>query len=196
MIAMSSDMSLTTSTYKKNKGGVLKALKRMVSGESFFMNHYEPGSNGGNVYLATALPGDMMTMELNGQGLVVQGGSYVASSHDIEIDFSWQGLKSAFSGEGLFWLNINGTGKIIVNSFGAIYPIEVDGDYIVDTGHIVAFDETLDFKITKAGKSWISSFLGGEGLVCKFKGKGTVWCQSHNDTSFGQVVGPKLRPRK
>lgn len=196
MIAMSSDMSLTTSTYKKNKGGVLKALKRMVSGESFFMNHYEPSSNGGNVYLATALPGDMMTMELNGQGLVVQGGSYVASSHDIEIDFSWQGLKSAFSGEGLFWLNINGTGKIIVNSFGAIYPIEVDGDYIVDTGHIVAFDETLDFKITKAGKSWISSFLGGEGLVCKFKGKGTVWCQSHNDTSFGQVVGPKLRPRK
>ena len=196
MIAMSSDMSLTTSTYKKNKGGVLKALKRMVSGESFFMNHYEPGSNGGNVYLATALPGDMMTMELNGQGLVVQGGSYVASSHDIEIDFSWQGLKSAFSGEGLFWLNIKGTGKIIVNSFGAIYPIEVDGDYIVDTGHIVAFDETLDFKITKAGKSWISSFLGGEGLVCKFKGKGTVWCQSHNDTSFGQVVGPKLRPRK
>lgn len=196
MIAMSSDMSLTTSTYKKNKGGVLKALKRMVSGESFFMNHYEPGSNGGDVYLSTALPGDMMTMELNGQGLVVQGGSYVASSHDIEIDFSWQGLKSAFSGEGLFWLNINGTGKIIVNSFGAIYPIEVDGDYIVDTGHIVAFDETLDFKITKAGKSWISSFLGGEGLVCKFKGKGTVWCQSHNDTSFGQVVGPKLRPRK
>ena len=86
MIAMSSDMSLTTSTYKKNKGGVLKALKRMVSGESFFMNHYEPGSNGGNVYLATALPGDMMTMELNGQGLVVQGGSYVASSHDMSCE--------------------------------------------------------------------------------------------------------------
>ena len=196
MIAMSNDMSLTTSTYKKNKGGVLKALKRMVSGESFFMNHYEPGPNGGDVYLATALPGDMMTMELNGQGLVVQGGSYVASSHDIEIDFSWQGLKSAFSGEGLFWLNINGAGKIVVNSFGAIYPIEVDGDYIVDTGHIVAFDETLDFTITKAGKSWVSSILGGEGLVCKFKGKGTVWCQSHNESSFGQVVGPKLRARK
>ena len=92
MIAMSNDMSLTTSTYKKNKGGVLKALKRMVSGESFFMNHYEPGPNGGNVYLATALPGDMMTMELNGQGLVVQGGSYVASSHDIEIDFITEAL--------------------------------------------------------------------------------------------------------
>ena len=80
--------------------------------------------------------------------------------------------------------------------YDLMLAIEVDGDYIVDTGHIVAFDETLDFTITKAGKSWISSMLGGEGLVCKFKGKGTVWCQSHNETSFGQVVGPKLRARK
>jgi uncharacterized protein (TIGR00266 family) len=196
MIAMSGDMSLSTSTHKINKGGVLKALKRMVSGESFFMNHYTAGSNGGEVFLSATLPGDMMTMELSGQGLIVQGGSYVASDHSIEVDFSWQGFKSVFSGEGLFWLNINGTGKIVINSFGAIYPVEVDGEYIVDTGHIVAFDETLNFSITKAGKSWISSFMGGEGLVCKFNGKGTVWCQSHNPTSFGRAIGPLLRPRK
>lgn len=196
MIAMSGDMSMTTSTHKVNKGGIMKAIKRMVSGESFFMNHYQPGSNGGDVWLSTTLPGDMMIHELNGEGLIVQGGSYVASSHAIEVDFSWQGFKSVFSGEGLFWLNVNGKGKVIVNSFGAIYPVEVDGDYIVDTGHIVAFEETLDFSITKAGKSWVSSFLGGEGLVCKFSGKGTVWCQSHNTSSFGHVIGPKLRPRK
>ncbi|MCI5144481.1 MAG: AIM24 family protein, partial [Candidatus Electrothrix sp. AR3] len=88
-----------------------------------------------------------------------------------------------------------GSGKVVINSFGEIYPIEVDGEYIVDTGHIVAFNETLNFDITKAGKSWISSFLGGEGLVCKFKGKGTVWCQSHNATGFGQTLGPMLRSR-
>ena len=196
MIAMSGDMSMTTTTHKKKSGGIMKALKRVISGESFFMNHYEPGPNGGDVFLSTALPGDMKVMDLNGQGLIVQGGSYVASSHDINVDFSWQGFKSAFSGEGLFWLNINGIGKVVVNSFGAIYPIEVNGEYIVDTGHIVAFDETSNFKISKAGKSLVSSFLGGEGLVCKFNGKGTVWCQSHNDTSFGKTVGPKLKPRK
>jgi len=196
MIAMSGDMNMETTTHKIKKGGILKALKRVVSGESFFMNHFSASKQGGDVWLSTPLPGDMFTMELQGQGLIVQGGSYVASSHDIEVDFSWQGFKSAFSGEGLFWLNINGQGKIVVNSFGAIYPIEVDGEYIVDTGHIVAFDETLDFTITKAGKSWISSILGGEGLVCKFKGKGKVWCQSHNASSFGKILGPMLRPRK
>jgi uncharacterized protein (AIM24 family) len=41
----------------------------------------------------------------------------------------------------------------------------------------------------------MSSILGGEGLVCKFKGKGIVWVQSHNSSSFGSALGPKLKPR-
>ena len=81
-------------------------------------------------------------------------------------------------------------------TFGAIYKVEVDGEYIVDTGHIVAFEETLNFKLSKAGKSWISSFLGGEGLVCRFEGHGTVWCQSHNSGSFGNAMSSSLRPTK
>ena len=83
----------------------------------------------------------------------------------------------------------------MINSFGAIYPVEVDGEYIVDTGHIVAFNETLDFSVTKAGGSWATAIFGGEGLVCRFHGKGTVWCQSHNMNSFGQTLGPKLKTR-
>ncbi len=84
---------------------------------------------------------------------------------------------------------------MIVNSFGAIYPVKVNGEYIVDTGHIVAFEESLNFSLTKAGKSWMNSFLGGEGLVCKFRGNGTIWLQSHNTSSFGAILGPKLKPR-
>ncbi len=95
----------------------------------------------------------------------------------------------------MFWVNLKGSGQIVLSSFGAIYPVEVDGDYIVDTGHIVAFNETLDFSITKAGSSWLHSILGGEGLVCKFSGKGTVWCQSHNPASFGTALASGLRPR-
>ena len=62
-------------------------------------------------------------------------------------------------------------------------------------GHVVAPKETLNFKLSKAGKSWMSSLLGGEGLVCKFQGQGIVWCQSHNAPSFGGIIGPKLRAR-
>jgi uncharacterized protein (TIGR00266 family) len=195
MIAMSGDVTINTTTHSKGAGGVMAGLKRMVAGESFFLNHYTAGRNGGEVWLAPTLSGDMMSYELRGESLIVQSGSFVASEQGVNVNVGWQGFKSLFSGEGLFWVNLSGNGKAVFNSFGAIYPIEVNGEVIVDTGHIVAFNETLNFTLTKAGKSWISSMLGGEGLVCKFQGRGTVWCQSHNPTSFGKIIGPLLRPR-
>jgi len=197
MIAMSGNMDITTSTHKKKSGGLFKAAKRMIAGESLFLNHFEPKGGPGELILGTGLAGDMMTLELDNESLIVQGSSYLACEHGIDIDLGWQGFKSFISGESVFWVNLKGSGKIVVSSFGAIYPtIEVDGEYIVDTGHIMAFNETLDFSVTKAGKSWLQSLLGGEGLVCKFNGKGMVWCQSHNPGSFGSSLTPSLRPRK
>ncbi|VUD53403.1 hypothetical protein TDB9533_01827 [Thalassocella blandensis] len=196
MIAMSGHMNITTTTHKKSSGGLLKAAKRMIAGESLFLNHFDPQGKPGEVFFGTDLAGDMMTLDLDNENLIVQSGSFLACEDSVDIDLGWQGFKSLFSGENVFWLNMKGKGKIILSSFGAIYPIEVDGEYIVDSGHIVAFNESLNFSITKAGKSWVQSFLGGEGLVCKFKGKGIVWCQSHNPKSFGMALRPSLRVRK
>jgi uncharacterized protein (TIGR00266 family) len=198
MLSMSGNVNITTSTRKKSGkgGGLFKAVKRMLSGENFFLNHFEPQGGGGEVVLSTALMGDMEQVELNGQKIIVQGGSWVASSEDVDLDFSWQGAKSLFSGEGIFWLSLQGQGKVIFNSFGSIDCIDVDGEYIVDTGHIVAFEESLNFKISTVGKNIISSFLGGEGLVCRFNGKGKLWVQSHNPQGFGQALGSQLKPRR
>jgi uncharacterized protein (TIGR00266 family) len=197
MIAMSGNVSISTSTHAKSGGaaGIMAGLKRMLAGESFFMNHFTAAPPGGEVWLATTLAGDMMTYELRNENLIVQSGSFVAAEQSVAIDVGWQGFKSIFSGESLFWLNLRGAGKVVLSSFGAIYPVEVNGETIVDTGHIVAFNDTLNFTITKAGKSLIGSFLGGEGLVCRFSGRGTVWCQSHNPRGFGYTLGPKLKPR-
>ena len=196
MIAMSNNMNITTTTHKKNSGGMLKAAKRLIAGESLFLNHFEPKNGAAEVWFGTDLPGDMLTLDLDNENLIVQSGSFLACEHDVDIDLGWQGFKSLFSGESVFWLNLKGKGKIILSSFGAIYPVEVNGEYIVDSGHIIAFNETLNFSITKAGKSWWHSFLGGEGLVCKFKGRGVVWCQSHNPSSFGHTLTPNLKARK
>ncbi len=196
MIAMSDNISITTTTHKKSSGSLLKGLKRMLAGESLFLNHFTAGGDNGDVWVAPVLSGDMFEYDLKNETLIAESGSFMACEDSVDIDLGWQGFKSLLSGEGLFWLKLNGTGKVILNSFGAIYPVDVDGEYIVDTGHIVAFNESLEFSITKAGKSWISSFLGGEALVCKFKGQGRVWCQSHNRSSFGKTLGPMLKPRK
>ena len=195
MIAMSDALTLTTTTHKRDAGSVFKAIKRMLAGESLFLNHYEATAASGDVFLAATLPGDMLRYDLRGENLIVQSGSFVACESRVDVNLGWQGFKSFFSGESVFWLQLKGTGPVILSSFGAIYPIEVDGEYIVDTGHIVAFQETLNFNITKAGGSWMTAILGGEGLVCRFTGKGTVWCQSHNAKGFGEEIGPELKSR-
>lgn len=196
MVAMASDMAMETTTHKKGKGGVMKGLKRMLSGENLFLNHYTSNSNDSVLYLAPNLSGDIMHKTLDGSGaLVVQGSSFLAHGADIDMDMSWQGAKNLLSSEGLFWLKFTGKGDILLNSFGMIYPVEVQDEYIVDTGHIVAFEDSLNFSLSKVGTSWIGSFMGGEGLVCRFKGTGTVWCQSHHEANFGWALGPMLRPR-
>ena len=196
MIGASGDIRLETNAFKRGRGGVMGSLKRLVSGESFFINEFTAGRNGGEVWVSTTLAGDMRTLDISEGTVIVQSGSFVACEDSVQMDTTWQGFKSLFSKEGLFWIRLSGAGVAIINSFGAIYPIQVDGDYIVDTGHIVAFDETLNFKLSKAGKSWLSSFLGGEGLVCRFSGTGTVWCQSHNAPGFGRMLGQLVGPRK
>jgi uncharacterized protein (TIGR00266 family) len=150
---------------------------------------------GGEVFLAPKLMGDVLTYQMTPDGLVLQASSYLASESDVDIDLGFQGFKSVFSGESLFWLEVSGRGTLLLTSFGAIYEVDVDGEYIVDTGHIVAFEKSLSFKITKPGSSWIGAFLGGEGLVCRFTGKGKVFCQTHNTSAFGQLVGSQLPPR-
>ena len=64
MIAMSGDMSISTTTHKKKKGGIFKAAKRLIAGESFFLNHFTAGSQGGHVWLAPTLSGDMIQYDL------------------------------------------------------------------------------------------------------------------------------------
>lgn len=197
MIAMSSGFEVETTTKKKGGGGgILKGLKRMLAGENLFLNHFTATESNQDLIVGPRLPGDVMHYKMTGGTLIVQGSGWLASSTDIDVDATWQGLgKALFSGESMFWVRCSGSGDLWVSSFGAIYPVEVDGEYVVDTGHVVAFEETLQFKIAKAGKSLIGSLLGGEGLVCRFSGQGTVYCQSHNPPGFGKLLGPKLKPR-
>lgn len=195
MIAMNDFIQVSTTLRQGKGGGIMGGLQRMLAGESLFLSVFRSFQPNGDVLLAPRLMGDIVLYEMQGNELVVQSGSYLASASGVDIELGVQGLKSLFSGESIFWLNITGYGAVLLSSFGGIYEIDVDGDYIVDTGHIIAFEKTLNFKITKAGSSWLGAFLGGEGLICRFHGKGKLYCQTHNSGAFGFEVGSKLPPR-
>ena len=53
----------------------------------------------------------------------------------------------------------------------------------MDTGHVVAFDAAVQYKVRKAG-SWKSTLLGGEGLVTDFTGPGRVWLQTRSSSDL------------
>jgi len=94
-------------------------------------------------------------------------------------------------GEGLFLLSATGAGDLFINAYGGIREIDLNGSFIVDTGHIVAFEDSLTFNVKKVG-SWKSTLFSGEGLVCEFSGKGKLWIQTRNLSALVAWLRPML----
>jgi uncharacterized protein (TIGR00266 family) len=198
MYRTSAEVDTDVTTRSKGKGGILGGLKRLLGGESFFLSKYTAaGGVAGEVGIAPMLPGDVMQVELDGSSRwLCAGGSYLGSSEELALDTQFQGLRGMLSGENLYFLSVEGQGSLLVGAFGCIREAKIDGEVVVDTGHVVAFEDTLTYEISKAGGSWLKSFLGGEGLVMKFKGAGRLLVQSHNPGAFGSKLGRMLPPRK
>jgi len=194
MVSMSEGVSLET----KAAGGILASLTRsLLGGESFFMNDYQAPANGGVITLAPALPGDMMVVNQDGErALMVQSGSYIASSMDIAVDTKWGGAKTFFASEGLFLLRCSGQGTLILSSYGAIHELKLASGqrYTVDTGHLVAFDEGIGFTVRAVG-GLKSTLFSGEGLVVDLTGPGRVLLQTRSTDAFLTWLMPQVQRR-
>ncbi|MEL6544227.1 MAG: TIGR00266 family protein [Myxococcota bacterium] len=199
MVSMSTNVQVETDgPMSKRSGGFLKGLKRaFLGGESFFTNLYKaPAGSSGEVTFAPSLCGDMVIHDLApGEELMIQGSSYVAAPDSVSIDSKWQGFKGFLSGESMFFLKATGQGPVLMNAFGAIETIDLNGELILDTGHLVAFTGGLQYEISKASKGLIATFLSGEGLVLRFRGSGKLYVQSRNPSEYGASVGRQLPPR-
>ncbi len=182
------------------KGGVGKSLGRMLGGESLIVNTLEATSGPGEVTFAAGTAGDVAYYGLQGNSLYLQRGAFMVHSDGVELTGKWQGAKGFFSGEGLVLLKASGHGDIFFNSYGAILEVDVTDEYYVDTGYIVAFEDTLQYQIVtlpglRGGSKLKSLFFSGEGLVCQFHGQGRVWIQTRHPQSFLRWVHP-FRPVK
>ena len=189
-------MDPTIDVEGKMEGGLLGGLGRMFSGESLFFQTLRASRGTGVAHLAPAQPGDLLPIHLNGQQTyILQKDGFLAASDGVSISTTAQNLtRGLFSGEGFFVLKASGRGMLFAESYGAIHELDVPAgqEMIVDNGHLVAWPETMQYKIEKASSGWISSFTSGEGIVCRFRGPGKIYIQSRNPAAFGAWVRPLL----
>ncbi|HKP68592.1 MAG TPA: TIGR00266 family protein [Pyrinomonadaceae bacterium] len=189
MVSMSANVDL----HSEMKGGVFGALKRAVGGESAFVSTFTAKGGPGEVTFAPGAPGDIAGIEMQGQTFMVQSSSYLAGDMSLQVDTKFGGAKSFFGGEGLFVLQVTGTGLLLVSSFGAIHrrTLRPGEMYVVDTGHLVAWEGHMQYNLRKAAKSgFFRSLLSGEGLVAEFQGPGELLIQTRNLAAFAGLLKP------
>jgi uncharacterized protein (TIGR00266 family) len=188
MVSMSANVELQS----QMKGGLMGALKRAVGGESAFVSTFTARGGPGEVTLAPGSPGDIAGLEMKNQLFYVQSSSYLAGDAGLVVDTRWGGAKSFFGGEGLFVLQVSGTGLLLVSSFGAIHRkrLAAGERYVVDTGHLVAWEGTTNYTLRKAAAGLFRSMVSGEGMVAEFTGPGEILIQTRNLAAFAGLMKP------
>lgn len=189
MSSMSAELDMTA---KFNGGFFAAVLKKIFGGESLFVNHFT--NNTGKdltLTLVQKTPGDIKELDLNNSSICFQKGAYIASTPEVKLSAKWAGFASLIGGEGLFKLQVSGNGKVWFGAYGAILDKVVDGTYIVDSSHLVSYPEGMKLKVQLAGGIF-SSIFGGEGLVTRLEGKGSITVQSRSLSGLQKWINPKI----
>lgn len=158
--------------------------KRAFTGESIFMTHFSNvGQGKKQVAFGAPYPGKIIDIDLDETGgeLICQKDSFLAAALGTEISIAFNKRLGAglFGGEGFILQRLRGDGMVFIHAGGTIIEKRLTGNKImVDTGCIVAFENTISYDIQRAG-NLRSMLFGGEGLfVATLQGTGRIWLQS------------------
>jgi uncharacterized protein (TIGR00266 family) len=178
----------------KLNGGLLSAIcKRFLGGESLFVSHYTNNTDTPlHLTLTQSTPGDITALDLAaGQSICLQPGAYICSTPDVSLKVRWAGIVSGIAREGFSKLQAQGPGQLWFGAYGGLVEKEIDGEYIVDTSHLVAYEPQMKLKLQMAGGIF-SSFFGGEGLVTRVEGRGKIWIQTRSLSGLAGWINPRL----
>ena len=177
------------------KGGLMKGIGRMFSGESLFMATYTSSLPNQEIVFASTFPGKIIELDLvPGQDWICQKSSFLVGEPGVNLSVEWTRRVSAglFGGEGFILQRLSGHGKVFLEVAGSVVKRELKpGEVIkVDTGNVVGFDRQVKYEIETI-KGFKNIFFGGEGLfLTKLTGPGTVYLQ----TLTMQNVASRLLP--
>lgn len=190
MASMDSQVTMKT----EFSGGFFSALaKKFFGGESLFVNIFSNESKQYlNVILAQSVVGDIEEVELQGKDIYFQPGAYIAHTPGVKMGVRWAGFTSWFAGEGLFKLRLSGRGKVFFGAYGGITKKAINGEFIVDNSHLVAYEPGIKMGI-KLSNGLVGSLTSGEGFVNRLSGRGNIYLQSRSISGLVGFLRPKVR---
>ena len=181
MVYMSGNMMFEA----RAKGGIMKGLKRKLSGESFFLTEFTPTQSPGFVGFGGNAPGTIKAIDLTpGKEFMVQKDAFLCAENSVNLDMAWQKKLGAslFGGEGFILQRLSGSGTAFIHATGDFVEMDLQpGQTIkVDTGSVVGWDASVTFDIQRAG-GLKSMMFGGEGIfLTTLTGPGKILLQSMN----------------
>jgi uncharacterized protein (TIGR00266 family) len=107
------------------------------------------------------------------------------------MSVQWAGFSSWLAGEGLFKLKLSGSGQVFFGAYGGITQKRISGEFVVDSGHLVAYDPGIRMKIGLAS-GLLGSVTSGEGLVNRLSGQGEIYLQSRSIDGLVRYLRPKI----
>lgn len=163
---------------------LLAAGSRVLTGESLFITHFtNQGWGKKRVAFAAPYPGTIVPVSLpeHSGSLIVQKDAFLCAALGTKLSIRLNRKIGAgfFGGEGFILQNLQGDGKVFIHAGGTVIERQLNNEVLrVDTGCVVAFEESIDFDIQQAG-GLRSMVFGGEGLfLATLRGTGKVWLQS------------------
>ena len=169
---------------------------RAISGESLFMTHFtNRGFGKTQVAFAAPYPGTIIPIDLPkvGGSLIVQKDGFLCAALGTKISMHFNKKLGAgfFGGEGFILQKIQGDGLAFVHAGGTLIEHHLQNETLrVDTGCVVAFEESIDFSIETSG-GLKSMMFGGEGIfLSTLRGTGKVWLQSMPFSKLVQAISP------
>ena len=178
------------------RGGLMKGLGRMLSGESLFMATYTSLANGAEMTLASSFPGAIIALELDGtKEYIAQKSAFLCATPGIELSTYVTKLKAGFfGGEGFIMQRLSGRGIVFLELDGTVVEKDLaPGERLkVDTGNIALFESNVNYDVETV-KGFTNVLFGGEGLFLSVvQGPGKVWLQSINAANFAAKLNPYI----
>ncbi|MFC1490006.1 TIGR00266 family protein [Candidatus Latescibacterota bacterium] len=180
MMFMESSIEMNT----EMQGGLLGGIKRKLGGESLFITTYKnTGAEKKHVSFAAPYPGKIVSFNLAETGtMLCQRDAYLCSAFGIDISIAFTKRLGAgfFGGEGFILQKLSGDGYTFIHAGGTVIKHELSsGETLkVDTGCLVAFEESISYDIEMA-KGIKTALFGGEGLfLAKLTGPGKIYLQT------------------